>query len=184
MKQKLINLLIVSGTGRNSGKTTIACELIHRIAKETIITSIKISPHVHTTAEMTKLIHDGVNFRIYQDIDLNPNKDTGRMLLAGSKMSYYIEARDSFVAEAFLKLYEMLKPGSPIICESPALYKFIKPAVFIIADSQIVSNKKADVQVQLQNADMIIDIHEKNWQDGLEEIVFHKTGWQVSFKNK
>jgi len=47
MESKYPNILLVSGNGRNSGKTTLACKIIERFSKDHEITGLKISPHFH-----------------------------------------------------------------------------------------------------------------------------------------
>ena len=41
------NILTISGTGKNVGKTSLACRIIHRLSATHKLTAVKISPHFH-----------------------------------------------------------------------------------------------------------------------------------------
>ncbi len=43
------NVILISGSGRNCGKTTVACHIISQLAKMGQVTGLKISPHFHIT---------------------------------------------------------------------------------------------------------------------------------------
>ena len=53
---RLPNLIIVSGTGQNVGKTTFVQSVINKFSSQNI-TAIKISPHKHEQCESAKIIN-------------------------------------------------------------------------------------------------------------------------------
>ncbi|HUS86517.1 MAG TPA: hypothetical protein VMW76_04680 [Bacteroidales bacterium] len=138
---RILNLLIISGTGRKSGKTTLACRIIEHF-REVEPVAVKISFHFHEPSPGLVLCEDMHGYRIYRETCREGLKDTSRMLNAGAGEVYYIQADDSNVSEAFLHLLKVLKPGAPLICESPALRKYFKPGLFFIADNKNISNRK------------------------------------------
>jgi hypothetical protein len=139
---KLENLLLVAGSGRNSGKTTIICKLIEQF-HGLGITSIKISPHFHTPSGGLVTVSGGEGYEIYEETNLISSKDTSRMLGSGAEKVYYIQTMESAINESFCNTYKNITPGKPVICESPSLINYIEPGVFIIMISPAGSNLKS-----------------------------------------
>ena len=66
MRQNIPNMLLIAGTGRKSGKTTLACACIAHFSKQTGIYAIKISPHTHDDEGLTTEIARETNYRLYE----------------------------------------------------------------------------------------------------------------------
>ena len=175
----LPNLALISGTGRNSGKTSIACALIAGFSTEFPVYAVKISPHFHDNSDESQLIYNNLDFRIFEEKNKHLLKDSSRMLAAGAAKSYYIECIDQLITPAFQKLLSSIPKDSAVICESPALRKFIKPGVFIITDNEKVVSNKDKIQIHFDIADRFFDI----FQDDLDELVlaisFHQGKWTI-----
>lgn len=135
------NLLIIAGTGRNSGKTSLACEIIKQFSKAKPI-ALKISPHFHKPSAGLKLLKSDNDFNIYRELSDKGDKDSSKMLISGASAAYYIQVYDNNAGRAFKWLVSYLQTTSPIVCESPALRRFVEPGVFIIADSDTIVSKK------------------------------------------
>lgn len=135
------NLLIVSGTGRKSGKTTLACQIIKAFRNENPV-GIKISPHFHEPSEGLQLIVNNVDFRIFREESARSGKDSSRMLTEGAAEAYYIQVSDHNLEKSFTWIYNLIGPSMPVVCESPALRRYFKPGVFLIVDSDSITNKK------------------------------------------
>ena len=136
------NLIIVAGTGRNSGKTTFVCRIIECFRDEGVI-SVKITPHFHSPSAGLISIADGKDFRIFRETATDGVKDSSRMRLAGAEVSYYIQATDSSVKNSFLELARRnLISSGPVVCESPALGLHIKAAILFLADSNEVLERR------------------------------------------
>lgn len=137
------NLLIIAGNGTKSGKTTLACRLIEQL-RELKPVAIKITPHFHETTPGLELIAEGRDYSIYKETNPETTKDTSRMLKAGASMVYFAKVTDKTLFDAFIKISEKTDSSSPIICESPALRRFVDPGLFIIISSDNV-NKQKDI---------------------------------------
>lgn len=131
---KLKNLLIISGTGSKSGKTTMACRIIHEFRHLQPV-AIKITPHYHELTEGIEEIAPGDGYSIRIERDPCSGKDTSRMLAAGASTVYLALAWEAPLEEVFIKLLELIPEGIPIICESPSLRNYFEPGVFIIMSS-------------------------------------------------
>lgn len=135
------NLLIVAGTGRESGKTFLVCSLINQFQNLKPI-GIKISPHFHIPTPGLVLLHKSNDYNIFREDSENGSKDSSRMLISGALSAYYIQVHDKYTGEAFSWLIDYLNTERPIICESPALRRYAVPGVFIITDSEQITSKK------------------------------------------
>ena len=56
MQIKMPELLLIAGTGRNSGKTTLVCHIIKKKCTCFPIVAIKITPHFHQEIESGRII--------------------------------------------------------------------------------------------------------------------------------
>lgn len=154
MKKKYPNILLVAGSGRKSGKTSLICKLVRALSGLYDITAIKLTPHVHTgTAEgIDNLIYSGEGYRIYSETKSSP-KDSGRFVEAGACNVYYIESGRDSINESFRKTMSLIPNNSLVVCESGGLVDHIVPGIFCyvvgasIKDAEINNDRmeKADI---------------------------------------
>ena len=126
------NILLISGNGRNVGKTTLSCAVIEHFKEDKII-GVKIAPHFHKydpIFEDVKFQTD--DFVIIEEHHKNTGKDSAKMLSAGALRVFYIMVKDFSLQEAFNKLIEYTGMDYPMIIESAALRNIIKPSVFLL----------------------------------------------------
>jgi hypothetical protein len=140
-KMKLDNLLLVAGSGRNSGKTTIVCKIIKKFQHLGII-SVKISPHFHDPSDGLIYYSGKSGFEIYEETNRNTQKDSSRMLQSGAEKVYYLQTKGNNLNEAFSDIYMNIVKGKPVVCESPSLISYIQPGLFIIMISPAGNNLK------------------------------------------
>jgi hypothetical protein len=131
---KLDILLLVAGSGRNSGKTTFVCKIIEQF-HHLVITSIKISPHFHNPSDGLIPITSKSGYAIYEETNSNTLKDSSKMLNNGAGKVYYIQTRMEYLNESFSDVYMKVEPDKPVIYESPGLIHYFKPGLFIIMTS-------------------------------------------------
>lgn len=125
------NLLLVAGTGRNSGKTTMVCRVTQQF-RDTGIISVKISPHFHEPSEGLILISKNRGFIIFEETNCATNKDTSRMLQCGAKKVLFAQIAEGYLKEAFMEIIKFVPENNPVVCESPSLIKYIEPGIFVI----------------------------------------------------
>lgn len=131
-KEYFPDLILVSGTGRNVGKTTFACSLISYLARIGNVTAIKISPHKHTISNDSIIFKQYSDYLIIEEKDFHTSKDTSRMLRAGAEKVYYIQSGDESLQYVLKDLHEISDRNSPIVCESGALSSVLIPGLFFI----------------------------------------------------
>jgi len=138
---KLENLLLVAGSGRKSGKTTVVCKIIEQFRHLGII-SVKISPHFHDPSDGLVPVTEKSGYKIFEETNSITSKDSSRMLQSGAKKVYFIQSAEESLNDAFSDVYMNIAPGKPVICESPALINYLEPGVFVIMISTSGSNLK------------------------------------------
>jgi len=171
------NLLLIAGTGRNTGKTTLACSIINKFSSNFQVIGLKISPHFHGGTDSLKTIVNDNNFNIYEETSASTVKDSSLMLKAGAAKVFYIEVLDEYLKTAFEQFLNILPKSHPLICESPALRKYIQPGVFFIVDSERNKNKKKEILEFREKAEMWIDTDNDNIQDIINKIKSINSSW-------
>lgn len=142
------NLILISGTGNKSGKTTFACRVIEQFRGVGII-GIKITPHFHETTPGLVLMSEKPGYSIYEETNPELLKDTSRMLKAGASKVFFAKVTDEGLLTAFEEIMKHIPAGYPIVCESPALRYYIDPGLFIIMNSKFSNNKNINELLRL-----------------------------------
>jgi len=176
---ELSNLLLIGGTGRNVGKTALACQLIEKFSKSELVCSIKISPHFHSLSTDCEIVEQNENYIITIEKDFLSNKDSARMLQAGAHKVFYIQTFDNFLQEAFLKVVSQIGKNNLIICESGGLINQIKPALFVACASPN-KNEHKPVSTIFQNLCDLWLVFENNLVDeNWERITIDNKKWII-----
>jgi hypothetical protein len=153
-------LLIIGGTGRNAGKTTLARKLIEKFAGNHI-NAVKITPHPHPDKSGLLIVIENDEYAIFEESSRISGKDTSSMLEAGAEHVYLIIASEQFIKPAFETLLGLLPGNKPVICESPSLRRYFKPDVFIVmqhGNSHISDGK--DITDIIMDADIVLTLEE------------------------
>ena len=66
---------------------------------------------------------------MYKELNKNSNKDSSRMLNAGTRYAFHFEIKKGKIKQAFNLFLEKHDPGLPIICESSSLAQLFEPGV-------------------------------------------------------
>jgi endonuclease IV len=145
--EKMENLLLVAGTGRNSGKTTMVCRIIRQFRNLDIV-AVKISPHFHDPSKGLALVLENKGYNIYEETDQRTLKDSSQMLKCGAERVFFAQIAEGYLREAFSEIIKDIPVNRPVVCESPALIKYIEPGVLIIMISENKLNKKIITEMQ------------------------------------
>lgn len=125
-------LLLIAGTGRDSGKTTLACALIQKFSPSKSVIAIKITPHFHKNVGSGNVLCNTNELFITEETDSSTGKDSSRMLKAGAHHSFFVMTTDEHLVLAFLKIRELIPTDSLIICESGGLRQYVEPGLFLM----------------------------------------------------
>ncbi|VAW23419.1 hypothetical protein MNBD_BACTEROID01-2759 [hydrothermal vent metagenome] len=177
MENKLKNILIVSGSGKNVGKTTFIREIIsHGQAKG--ITAVKISPHFHKITSGLIPVVSGEGWEIFRETNARIQKDSSRFLRAGAETSYYIQAEKTKTAEVYNELRKIIPKGSPVIIESAGIRGIINPGIYaVIISEENYSGKEPEGE--LMKADLIVFSDKTQFYPDAGNIYFNN-GWEIN----
>jgi len=172
-------LLLIGGSRQNVGKTTFACDLLNYFSSFNDIVYIKTSSHFHGVEDCDIIIFQDENITITEETELNRSKDTSRVLKAGARKSFFVQAKDEFVLRAYEILLEKNIDKSLIICESASLRNYVIPHFFIALvidkNGNLSSNKKI-----LQKADIFIEKYLTEPNNIIEEVIdIEKNSWKI-----
>ena len=155
MKNQFLNVFLITGSGRNVGKTTFCCNLIEKFSKENRIIAIKISNHFHDLMDQDlKYYHKSDDFSIAEEINIEGPKDTSRYLKSGADSSFLIISKDEFLENAMDKLNRLIDLNTnPIVMESGAFLKLFRPSIagFITDKKELTVNSGFDFVAHLSN---------------------------------
>lgn len=176
------SLLLVGGTQKNCGKTTVACEIIKQFSKTHPVIGIKITLHPPDT---NKPQNNKNNYTITEENRAGDATDTQRMLKAGAKKCFFIKCDENSILEAFLTVYNNYCNDQLIICESNTLRKYVEPSIFAIVTSKNTAKIKPSAQFLLHYADFTIDTdNQTSIINNIPAISVINKKWNLYLENK
>jgi hypothetical protein len=171
------NILLISGSGRNVGKTSFICKVIAGNLNQKLI-AVKITPHFHEPTPGLVAISITPNYRVYHETDSNSGKDSSLFLKSGAEKVFYIQSTDLFLKEAFLIAISECNPNLPIITESAALRKYITPGLYLFIQKKSEEVKPSAFEMQ-KMADATVFSEDSDFSLSPKSITFNKT-WKIN----
>jgi len=170
------NILLISGSGRNVGKTTFMRRVIEQNADQHPV-AVKITPHFHEPTTGLIPIQVNENFRVFRETDSTSGKDSSSFLQAGAEKVFYIQTTDTFLGQAFSMIADQLPPDQPVIVESAALRKFIVPGFYVFIEKKSEEMKQSAREMQ-KLADITIFSDEEQFSLNPESVIFNQS-WKI-----
>jgi hypothetical protein len=172
------NLLLVGGSNRNVGKTTLILNLIKKYKAQFSIIGLKVSS-IQPGEDQFHGTHLNLesNFEVYEETNKDGQKDTSKMLIAGAKKVYYIRSTDELIPQAFNSLQSKIPPNAMIICESISLRKHLTPGLFILIQDLRTDTLKKSFLALKPIANQIITTDGNNFNFDFERIVIDHNKW-------
>lgn len=161
-------MILIGATGRNSGKTTLATNIIKAYSdkmpiiafKFIVINNIKdVCPRGGAGCGICSGL-DGM-YDITEELNEGA-KDTMLLKKAGAKQVYLIRSLKEHLNEALKKALTYVPLNALIICESNSLRHVVKPACFIMIRSDASNEMKPSAKSVIGYADVIL---EKNHEE-------------------
>lgn len=150
------NVLLVSGSGRNCGKTTLACNLIGDLSNHHHVIGLKITPHIHIIDNQQELLFGGEGYNIYKEHNFSSGKDSSRMLDAGAREVYFVECNDENLSKVETILKRILHKDAVVVCESGSFASVFKPGYHILVEGLELDTSKKSYINNRTIADQII----------------------------
>lgn len=179
------NFLIVGSTGRNTGKTEFACRLIEQYSQDYSIIGVKVVAIERSEAESCPRGGKGCgvctslrsDFEITEELELNPSKDTSRMLLAGANKVFFLKVDKNCLEKGFEALLKVIPSNSLVICESNSIRKVFEPGLFLViknAEDRTVKESCAEV---IDFANKVIEFRNMSWDFNPDRILIKNNQW-------
>ncbi|MDP2335430.1 MAG: hypothetical protein Q8N05_03060 [Bacteroidota bacterium] len=172
-------LLLIAGTGRNTGKTTLVCNILRKFSLDHSIISLKITPHFHRNIQSGKVIIDESNLYLAEETDSTTGKDSSLMLQAGALQSFFVMANDEHLDTAFQEIGKRVPSGSLLVCESGGLRYHVVPGLFfMMSRSENAIIKPASEKLKLL-ADCMITFDGEKLNFDLDSIEITDNKWTL-----
>lgn len=164
-------MILIGATGRNSGKTTLALQIIEEYKDKMPIIAFKLIT-VRDHGDICPRGGQGCGickglkgcFDITEEIQ-DGTKDTMLLKKVGAKHVYLIRAFKENVKEALEEAFKLVPEGTLIICESNSARLVVEPACFIMIESSTSSSVKPTAQAVIEYADIILKQDEEAFED-------------------
>ncbi|HNV81882.1 MAG: molybdenum cofactor guanylyltransferase [Tenuifilaceae bacterium] len=178
------NYLIIGSTGRNTGKTEFACRLIEKYSKTYPVVGVKvvsIDPDEGNCPRGGKGC--GVctslkgNFEIFEEKEIDPTKDTSRMLLAGAEKVYFLKVDKHRLKEGLEALMSILPTEAMVLLESNSIRKVIEPGLFLVIKNLKDKRVKDSCAEVIEYADKIIEFDNMSWNFSPSDVHIKNNTW-------
>jgi hypothetical protein len=170
------NILTISGTGRNVGKTSLACGIIHKFGRDQRLTAVKISPHFHPVDYPMPLTEKPGAYSLYKEDRKDSGKDSSKMLAAGANQVFYIQTMDDHLNDAWKKLSELINSDVPVVVESGGLEDMLKPGLSIL----VTNHGGMDLTKTGSTNNERIEICFEHFDQLINRIRFKNGNWELS----
>jgi len=176
MKQKWANILLIAGSGQNSGKTTFICQLLGQLSRFSPI-AVKVSHHFYDPTPGLILIAEEEGFQLFEETNRTTNKDSSLYLQHGALRSFYIQCKDEKLQRAFISLLPYLEANQPILIESAALHHIIDAGLFVLVVNES-SKPKPATEINRKIADVIVVSDGQQFTPAPDQLIFDTT-WRI-----
>ncbi|MFV0504399.1 MAG: hypothetical protein ACK5LT_10615 [Lachnospirales bacterium] len=158
------NMIQIGSTGRNSGKTTVAKDIISTLKDEYKIYGLKIitikdkgkCQRGESGCGICTSIEKG--YDLIEEVDLNGQKDTMEILRAGCEKVFLLKAFTPHLKDGFLEfLNQIPMEKSVIICESNSIREIVKPGMFVMMNNTDLKSVKKSASKVIDKADLVLN---------------------------
>lgn len=156
---KLPNMLLIGATGRNAGKTELACALIRKYVEQKIV-ALKVTAIDKSDGSCPRggrgcgvcSSLDG-RYCITEETEPPPGKDTARLLKSGAHKVFWLRVLRPHLLDGLEKLLEVVGPATAFVCESNSLRTVVEPGLFLMVKCRGSQPYKATAQAVREFAD-------------------------------
>ncbi|MBC8343966.1 MAG: hypothetical protein ISR55_07045 [Bacteroidetes bacterium] len=174
------NLLLVGGSKRNVGKTTLILHFIEKYKNKYPITGLKVTS-IYPDDDLFHGKHDTLSpdFEILEEKDRSGRKDTSKMLLAGARHVFFIRTKDAFIEQAFDSFQKQMPGNGLILCESISLRKYVQPGLFILIHDEEARQLKKSFNELKPLADVILRTNGNCFNTDIDRIEYSPPSWRI-----
>ncbi len=174
------HMVLIGATGRNSGKTTLALQIIHAFKDKIQVVAFKLIT-IRNHGDICP--RGGQGCGICQglkgsfDITLETGtgtKDTMLLKKAGANQVYLIRAYKENLREALEEALKLVPKDALVLCESNSVRLVAEPALFVMIQSSTSSSIKPTAEAVMEYADVILPQDEVSFYNFVQEELYQK----------
>lgn len=179
-------MLLLGSTGRNSGKTLFACQLIEALRGRVDVVGIKVTaidrrdgscPRGGEGCGVCSSL-DGV-YLVTEETQAGPEKDTQRLLAAGARRVYWLRVLKASLKEGLEALWRVVDDDALLVCESNTLRTAVEPGLFLMFQRQGNQEIKASAQAVRGYVDRLVQFDGEGFDLALEDVEAASGGWSL-----
>ena len=185
-RQDLPGWLVIGATGRNSGKSDLACAVIARLHRAHPIVGVKVT----TIADDYRACPRGCEgcgactglegeFEIREEDARQPGKDTTRMLESGARRAFWVRCRRSGIRAALAALSPHLDHGTLVVAESNSLVGEARPDLFLMVRPARDSAVKRTARAVLPFAQRVVVSLDRGFDLDLRHVAVVDGEWHL-----
>ncbi|MDR0552453.1 MAG: hypothetical protein LBG72_10680 [Spirochaetaceae bacterium] len=147
-------LILIGSTGRNSGKTTIACRIIKHFAAKTAVYALKVTGIDSLGTHCPRHGGDGCgacsitnDFCLSAETNPGTQKDTSLLLAAGAREVWWLRSLRSVLERGYTAFRSTIPEDALVIAESNSLRRAVQPALFIMLRDETTTPKQTALDV-------------------------------------
>lgn len=156
-------MLMIGATGRNTGKTELACRVIRHHAVRIPIAALKVTTVVRTDGSCPRGGEGcgvcstlGEAWCVTRELDAESDKDTSRLLGSGAREAFWLRVRHESLEEGAAGLLAHVPSGWVSVCESNSLSTVIEPGLFLQVRAANERSIKASASAVACLADRVV----------------------------
>lgn len=185
--QRLPGWLVIGATGRNSGKSDLACVVISRLHRTHRIVGVKVT----TIAGDERACPRGGEgcgactglegeFEIREESGDQPGKDTTRMLEAGARRAFWVRCRSGGLRAALAALSPRLGHGTLVVAESNSLVGEARPDLFLMVSPAGAIAVKPTARAVLPLAQRVVISRDRAFDLDLRHLAVVDGEWHLA----
>lgn len=186
-RQRLPGWLVIGATGRNSGKSDLACAVIAKLHRVHPIVGVKVTTIAGEEAACPRG-RDGCGactglegeFEIREEDASQPGKDTARMLQSGARRAFWVRCRSGGTRSALAALAPLLDRGTLVVAESNSLAGEARPDLFLMVRPAGAPVVKPTAQAVLPFAQRMVVSVDRAFDLDLRHLVVVDGEWRLA----
>lgn len=154
---------MIGATGRNTGKTELACRVIRHHAARIPIAALKVTTVVRTDGSCPRGGEGcgvcstlGEAWCVTRELDAASDKDTSRLLGSGAREAYWLRVRQESLEEGAAGLLAHVPSGWVSVCESNSLSTVVEPGLFLQVRGANEGTIKSSARAVADLADRVV----------------------------
>ena len=179
------NMLLIGAASRNVGKTTFACEIIHRFLDSPVsaakVTAIQerngLCPRGGKGCGVCTSLEG--DYCITEETSAEGAKDTQRLLAAGAKQALWLRVLKEKLEQGAQELLEQIGKDMPVICESNSLRTAVVPGLFLMLENPESPQRKRSATAVRHYADMVVHSDGQHFLFDFDRISLAASTWHL-----